>query len=112
MAPSYTDNFPSITTRLSSNWSSRPRPSHASQAPVGALKENSLGSISPKVKPETGQANFSENKRESFSLFSSKISTTTKPSDISEAVLRLSASLSPIPSVEPDIKRSTSTSML
>ena len=65
MAPSYTDKFPSITIKLSSNWSWRPRPSHASHAPVGALKENSLGSISPKLKPETGHANFSENKRES-----------------------------------------------
>ena len=37
-----------------------PRPSQAGQAPNGLLNENSLGSISGMVKPETGQANFEE----------------------------------------------------
>jgi hypothetical protein len=37
-----------------------PSPSHAGQAPAGLLNENSLGSISGIVKPETGQANFCE----------------------------------------------------
>ena len=37
-----------------------PSPSQAGQAPKGLLKENSRGSISSMVKPETGQANFSE----------------------------------------------------
>src|SRR4051812_26505495 len=37
-----------------------PRPSQPGQAPCGALKLNRRGSISAMVKPETGQANFSE----------------------------------------------------
>jgi hypothetical protein len=48
------------TTRRSSKNSSTPSPSQAGQAPKGALKENSRGSISGMVKPETGQAKFSE----------------------------------------------------
>src|SRR5258708_18391020 len=36
-------------------------PPQAGQAPNGLLNENSRGSISGSVKPETGQANFSEN---------------------------------------------------
>ena len=40
---------------------STPRPSQTGQAPNGLLNENSRGSISVMVKPETGQANFSEN---------------------------------------------------
>ena len=48
------------TTRSASNSSFSPRPSQAGQAPCGALKQNSRGSISAMVKPETGQANFSE----------------------------------------------------
>ena len=39
---------------------STPRPSQDGQAPKGLLKENRRGSISEMVKPETGQANFSE----------------------------------------------------
>ncbi len=39
---------------------SRPRPPHSGQAPNGLLNENSRGSISGMVKPDTGQANFSE----------------------------------------------------
>jgi hypothetical protein len=37
-----------------------PSPSQAGQAPCGLLKENSRGSISARVNPETGQANFEE----------------------------------------------------
>src|SRR3546814_4548700 len=48
------------TTSSGSNSSRSPSPSHAGQAPCGALKLNSRGSISAMVKPETGQANFSE----------------------------------------------------
>src|SRR4051794_8865282 len=48
------------TTSSGSNSSFSPSPSQAGQAPCGALKLNSLGSISAMVKPETGQANFSE----------------------------------------------------
>ena len=39
---------------------STPSPPQAGQAPNGLLNENSRGSISEMVKPETGQANFSE----------------------------------------------------
>src|SRR5271155_88942 len=48
-------------TRSMSAFCSRPRPPQAGQAPNGLLKENSRGSISEMVKPDTGQANFSEN---------------------------------------------------
>src|SRR5688500_19903041 len=48
------------TMRSGSNTSFSPRPSQAGQAPWGALKEKRRGSISAMVKPETGQANFSE----------------------------------------------------
>ena len=44
---------------------STPSPPHFGQAPNGLLNENSRGSISEMVKPETGQANFSENTRRS-----------------------------------------------
>ena len=47
------------TTRSSSKISFSPSPSHAGQAPCGALKLNRRGSISLIVKPLTGQANFS-----------------------------------------------------
>ena len=48
------------TISSGSKYSFSPRPSQAGQAPCGALKENRRGSISDMVKPETGQANFSE----------------------------------------------------
>src|SRR5580704_7121864 len=48
-------------TRSASIFCSRPSPPQAGQAPNGLLKENSRGSISEMVKPDTGQANFSEN---------------------------------------------------
>ena len=44
---------------------STPRPPHFGQAPNGLLNENSRGSISGMVKPDTGQANFSEKTRRS-----------------------------------------------
>ena len=46
-----------------------PSPSQAGQAPNGLLKENSRGSISGMVKPETGQANFSEKRMRSCVSF-------------------------------------------
>jgi hypothetical protein len=46
-------------TSSGSIFSSKPRPSQVGQAPNGLLNENSRGSISGMVKPETGQANFS-----------------------------------------------------
>ena len=48
------------TTSSGSNCNSVPRPSHVGQAPAGALNENSRGSISSMVKPETGQAKRAE----------------------------------------------------
>ncbi len=48
-------------TRSASIFCSTPRPPQAGQAPNGLLNENSRGSISGMVKPDTGQANFSEN---------------------------------------------------
>ena len=41
-------------------YSLAPIPSQCGQAPNGLLKENSRGSISSIVKPETGQANLEE----------------------------------------------------
>ena len=52
-------------TRSASICGSTPRPPHFGQAPNGLLNENSRGSISGMVKPDTGQANFSENTRRS-----------------------------------------------
>src|SRR5208282_2377673 len=48
-------------TRSASIVCSTPSPPHSGQAPNGLLNENSRGSISEMVKPDTGQANFSEN---------------------------------------------------
>src|SRR5580693_5012525 len=52
-------------TRSASICCSTPSPPHFGQAPNGLLNENSRGSISEMVKPETGQANFSEKTRRS-----------------------------------------------
>ena len=52
-------------TRSASICCSTPSPPHAGQAPNGLLNENSRGSISGMVKPDTGQANFSEKIRRS-----------------------------------------------
>src|SRR5580700_708564 len=50
-------------TRSASMCCSTPSPPHFGQAPNGLLNENSRGSISEMVKPDTGQANFSEKTR-------------------------------------------------
>src|ERR1700731_1332074 len=55
-------------TRSASMCCSTPSPPHFGQAPNGLLNENSRGSISEMVKPETGQANFSENTRRSAAV--------------------------------------------
>jgi len=46
--------------RASSKASRVPSPSHAGQAPAGLLKEKRRGAISGKLKPQLGQAFFSE----------------------------------------------------
>src|SRR5215217_7175978 len=60
LAPCSSDRPWSSTISSSSKNSSTPNPAQDGQAPNGALNENSRGSISAMVKPETGQANFSE----------------------------------------------------
>src|SRR5579864_8322038 len=60
MAPSLRLKFSSGTTSSGSKNSLVPSPSQAGQAPNGLLNENSRGSISGMVNPETGQANFDE----------------------------------------------------
>ena len=69
IAPSPTAMEPSGTTRSGSNFSSVPRPSQVGQAPAGALNENSRGSISSIVKPETGHAKRCENTTRSWVSF-------------------------------------------
>ena len=56
MAPLASESEASGTVSAGSNLSSVPRPSHLGHAPNGLLNENSRGSISSMVKPETGQA--------------------------------------------------------
>ena len=60
MAPLRKDASRSGITRSASMCCSTPSPPHSGQAPNGLLNENSRGSISGMVKPDTGQANFSE----------------------------------------------------
>src|SRR5438105_7035110 len=60
MAPRRSVRSLSGMTRSGSMCCSTPSPPHFGQAPNGLLNENSRGSISGMVKPETGQANFSE----------------------------------------------------
>src|SRR5207248_2974860 len=75
---------------------STPRPPHFGQAPNGLLNENSRGSTSGMVKPDTGQANFSEKmSRSAVSLrcLLAFAPSTASPSTIS-AIARPSASLS------------------
>ena len=90
----------------SSNLSSLPRPSQAEQAPCGLLNENNRGSISAKVNPETGQANFAENKIRSPVVASSA---TASPSARPRACSMESASRVSNPSRT--TTRSTTTSM-
>ena len=67
-----------------------PKPSQVGHAPTGLLNENSLGSISSIVNPDSGQANLAEY---IFVLFFVKSSTYKSPSDNSRHVSMLSASL-------------------
>ena len=60
-----------------------PSPSQAGQAPNGLLNENSRGSISGIVNPETGQANFAE---KIVSSPESAFSAMARPSASSRAV--------------------------
>ena len=60
MAPRFRVALSSGTTRAASMRISWPMPPQVGQAPNGLLNENSRGSISAIVKPETGQANFDE----------------------------------------------------
>src|SRR5712691_2091960 len=57
-------------TRSASMCCSTPRPPHAGQARNGLLNENSRGSISGMVKPDTGQAKRSEKIRRCGPLWS------------------------------------------
>ncbi len=77
------------TTRPESMCIIVPRPSQDGQAPNGLLNENSRGSISSIVKPETGQENRAENVvRSPLSASSAK----TSPSARAKAVSKESAS--------------------
>src|SRR5438270_13284888 len=60
MAPLLKVAFWSGTTRSASIRCSTPKPPQAGQAPNGLLNENSRGSISGRLNPDTGQANLSE----------------------------------------------------
>ena len=60
IAPSAKLNFGLGTTISGSKYDLFPKPLQSGQAPNGLLNENSLGSISSIVNPETGQANFVE----------------------------------------------------
>ncbi len=79
---------------------STPSPPHFGQAPNGLLNENSRGSISGMVKPDTGQANFSE--KTSRSAVSLRCRLAFAPSSgaasASSATARPSASLSAVSS--------------
>src|SRR6185436_16367643 len=61
IAPSLRLLSVSGTTSAASTLSCSPSPSQAGHAPNGLLNENSRGSISGIVNPETGQANLAEN---------------------------------------------------
>ena len=73
------------------------------------MNENSRGSISGMVKPDTGQANFSENVIRSGSPSRGAVSSTAMPSARSSAVRNESASRVSNPSRT--TMRSTTTSM-
>ena len=60
IAPSLNVRALSGTTRLTSNATALPNPSHLSHAPAGLLKEKILGSISSIVKPLSGQEKLEE----------------------------------------------------
>ena len=75
---------------------STPSPPHFGQAPNGLLNENSRGSISGMVKPDTGQANFSEKTRRSAVSLRCllALAPSTGAASASSATARPSASLS------------------
>ena len=75
---------------LSSKYFSIPNPSHSEQAPCGALKLKSLGSISSILNPDTGHANFDE---KIVIFFVSKFSMYKRPSDKERAISILSLNL-------------------
>ena len=79
---------------------STPSPPHFGQAPNGLLNENSRGSISGMVKPDTGQANFSEKTRRStVSLrWRLALAPSTGAASASSATASPSASLSAVSS--------------
>ena len=82
MAPRFSGSVSSGTTRSGSMRISWPMPPQVGQAPNGLLNENSRGSISEIVKPETGQANFDEKvmrRGRPLSSVSSANSTTAMP---------------------------------
>ena len=62
IAPSLSDLFLSLTTKFSSISFLKPKPEHSGQAPYGLLKENSLGSISSMLIPQSGHEYLVENK--------------------------------------------------
>ncbi len=103
------------TINRSSKKSSIPKPSQIGQAPKGALKEKSRGSISDIVNPETGQANFSEKVMRLTSVTSSSppsraASKIAMPSARLSAVRKLSARRVSMPART--TIRSTTTSIL
>ncbi len=113
MAPPLSVVSGEATTRSGSTRCSLPSPSQAGQAPCGLLNEKSRGSISGIVKPETGQANFSEKISRFGSPFPSvsppASSATAMPSARASAVSKESArrdAMSPRTTM-----RSTTTSM-
>ena len=61
IAPSIIDNPSSGTIFFGSAEYIFPMPSHPLHAPIGLLNEKSLGSISPRLNPDTGHANLVEN---------------------------------------------------
>ncbi len=73
---------------------STPSPPQAGQAPNGLLNENSRGSISGMVKPDTGQANFSEKmSRSGRSCRGFWRPSSSRPSDCLRSVRRARAPL-------------------
>ena len=90
MAPSDIDKSLSGIKSSGSKKLFSPKPSQLLQAPWGLLKENILGSISSKVKPDTGQEKFDEN---TSKLLFSKSYMYTRPLDILRHNSILSASL-------------------
>ena len=106
MAPARSVSFGLGMMRSGSKNSTTPIPPHRLHHPAGLLNENSRGSISSMVKPETGQAKRAEKVTRSDESASSVIS---RPSDNRSAVSVLSARRDSRPSRI--TMRSTTTSM-